>query len=63
MNHCEVCVKTFACYRSYETHLQSRIHKVRTEKTVDLYKCLCGRTFTRSSSLSRHKKKGGNSTV
>ena len=57
MNFCEVCVKTFSCSRSFETHLKSKSHKLRCENTVALCRCACGRTFNQSSSLSRHKKK------
>jgi len=57
MNYCEVCAKTFSCHRSYETHLKSRSHRVRSEKTINLYKCFCGKAFNQTSSLSRHKKK------
>jgi hypothetical protein len=56
-NYCEVCVKNFSCNRSYQTHISSNSHKIRYEKSIKLFKCLCGRTFNQLSGLSRHKKK------
>lgn len=57
MNFCEVCIKTFSCSRSFETHLKSKSHKLRCENEVALCRCVCGRMFNQSSSLSRHKRK------
>ena len=56
MNRCQVCAKTFSCSRSFQTHLKSKSHKVRSEKTIDLFTCICGRKFNQLSGLSRHKK-------
>jgi hypothetical protein len=55
--YCEVCAKTFSCNRSYQIHINSNSHKIRYEKSIKLFTCLCGRTFNQLSGLSRHKKK------
>jgi hypothetical protein len=55
--NCERCAKSFSCLRSFQNHFQSKSHKIRIDNTLKLWKCGCGRAFSQSSSLYRHKNK------
>jgi uncharacterized Zn-finger protein len=57
---CNTCNISFHRKFNYERHLQTKFHTQNLEKDITLAKsfvCLCGKSFSMSNSLSRHKKK------
>jgi hypothetical protein len=57
MNYCELCAKHFTTERCFKNHLKSKSHELRHERSTDLFKCRCGKSFRQSAGLSRHRKK------
>ena len=55
-NYCCICCVTLSNPYKLKCHLSTALHKKRAESNLQ-FKCACGKSFTKSSNLSRHKKK------
>ena len=56
--YCDICCMNFKSKRNYGIHTQSSRHLSRfnNDTKTKLHTCTCGKTFTQSSNLSRHRK-------
>jgi hypothetical protein len=55
-NYCSICCVSLSNAYKLKCHLSTALHKKRAESNLQ-FKCVCGKSFTKSSNLSRHKKK------
>lgn len=59
-NYCNICQVNIKDYKNMKRHLQSNRHKKMEESKNNINLCLscpCGKTYTQSSNLCRHRKK------
>ena len=55
MYNCEICSKSFERKSSYIRHLESDLHKKRENNSSKVYKCICGKSYSYSQTLYKHK--------
>ena len=61
--YCDICCIYMKSQKNFNLHVLSARHKFREQNASDQnsvclqFKCTCGKSFTKSSNLSRHRKK------
>jgi hypothetical protein len=55
-HYCSICCVSLSSSQKLKSHLLTTLHKNRSENQLP-YICVCGKSFTKSSNLYRHRKK------